>query len=128
MLHSSGKFEWIQFSYDYPGTREKADLAARSEKGLMVFELKCFVKGADANKTQKWPIQLERLLQLVEKGTVIQGAALSTFFGYKDDKISEFVCRFHPRPWSYSGPLSVFGEAPLRLVLATAAREHDAVA
>jgi hypothetical protein len=43
MLLDSGSFDSIQFSYDYPDGRGKADLAASKANSLVVFELKCFV-------------------------------------------------------------------------------------
>lgn len=91
--------------------------------GVIVFELKCFVKGADSNKIQKWPPQLERLAHVVKQGTSVQGVALSTFFGYPDEKMSGFAIRFHPSPWRRFGPIRFMEDAPLQLVVATVGRE-----
>ena len=122
LLLSSGQFESVRFSYDYPGTRQKADLAVTSEQGLVVLEFKCFVQGADSNKILRWPRQLQRLVELVEKGDAAQGVALSTFYGYPKDRVIEFVRRFHPSPWTHSRPRKFLASAPLELVVATAGR------
>src|SRR5208282_6440968 len=83
MLHTKGLGS-VRFGYDYPHSRGKADLACEGEWGISVFELKCFVRGADANKMLKWPEQLKRLVNLVQNRYAAQGIAVSTYFGYSE--------------------------------------------
>jgi hypothetical protein len=121
MMFKSGRFDSVQFGYDYPAGG-KADLAAESDEGLFVFELKCFVQGADARKNETWPSQLGRLAQLVDRGVAWQGVALSTYFGYSPERVDRFDKRFHPSPWISSGRLRVIESAPLQLIGATRGR------
>ena len=107
----------VRFGYDYPDSRQKADLACEGERGLSVFELKCFVRGADANKMQTWPDQLNRLLSLVQKGGAAQGLAVSTYFEYKQEKMADVISRFHHLPWRRLGPRKFFENAPLYMVV-----------
>jgi hypothetical protein len=110
----------VNFCYDYPNTREKADLAAKGSWGLSIVEIKCFVQGADSQKMKDWPLQPKRLLNLVQNDVVAQGVAASTYFGYSEKRISGFLSRFYPAPWSYWGPVPFIVDAPLQLVMATA--------
>jgi len=124
LLLPSGQFESVQLGFDYPGTRQKADLALTTSQDLVVLEFKCFVKGADSNKIQSWPTQLHRLAHLVEKGDAEQGVALSTFYGYPNDRVTAFARRFHPSSWTHYGPLKFHQSAPLQLVVAIVGH-HD---
>lgn len=116
MLRANG-LNSVRFGYDYPGSRQKADLACEGEWGLSVFEIKCFVRGADANKMQTWPEQLNRLLKLVQKGDAAQGLAVSTYFGYKEERMVDLSARFYPLPWKRFGPRKFFHNAPLQIVV-----------
>jgi hypothetical protein len=116
MPHTKGVGS-VRFGYDYPHTRCKADLACESEEGISVFELKCFVRGADANKLQTWPEQLCRLLKLIQKGDAAQGWAVSTYFGYEEGKMVDLISKFHPLPWRVFGPRKFFEDAPLQMVI-----------
>jgi hypothetical protein len=107
----------VRFGYDYPDSRQKADLACEGEWGLSVFEIKCFVRGADANKLHAWPEQLNRLVRLVQKGDAAQGLAVSTYFGYKEEKMADLISRFHPLPWRRFGPRKFFENAPLQMAV-----------
>jgi hypothetical protein len=109
----------VRFGYDYPDSRQKADLAVEAEWGPSVIELKCFVRGADANKMKTWPSQLNRLLNLVESGGAAQGMAVSTYFGYSEQKTADLIFKFHPSPWRHFGPRRFYENAPLRLVVGT---------
>jgi hypothetical protein len=64
-------------------------LAVKGNWGLSIVEIKCFVQGADSKKMEDWPLQLKRLLNLVENRVVAQGVAVSTCFGYSERKTSE---------------------------------------
>jgi hypothetical protein len=114
----------VDFCYDYPNTRKKADLAVKGNWGLSIVEIKCFVQGADSKKLEDWPLQLMRLLNLVESGVVAQGVAVSTYFGYSEKKASDLVSRFYPAPWSHWGPVPFIVDAPLQLVVATASNPN----
>ena len=116
MLDTKG-WGFVRFGYDYPHTRGRADLSCESEAGISVFELKCFVRGADANKLQTWPEQLSRLLKLIQTGDAERGLAISTYFGYKEPKMVDLISEFHPLPWRVFGPRKFFENAPLQLVV-----------
>ncbi len=124
MLSKSPYAGSIVCDWHYPGTREKADLVARIADRQIVFELKCFVKGADAKKLEKWPGQLSRLAKLIERGDAPQGVAVSTFHGYGNDRVACFIKQFYPTPWIAAGLLNFFDDAPLQLVVATVAGEN----
>jgi hypothetical protein len=113
-----------EWRYPHPRTRERADLVATIANELIVFELKCFVNGADANKMQKWPEQLSRLVKVIENGDARKGVAVCTFQGYGNSRVATFAKRFHPDPWNTAGPRKFFGHAPLQLVVATIANQN----
>ena len=66
-----------------------------------------------------WPSQLDRLINLVEKGNAAQGIAVSTFFGYSEEKTADLTLKFHPSPWRHFGPRRFFQDAPLSLAVGT---------
>src|SRR6266568_81821 len=72
----------VSFDYTYKGTRNKADLLYEQKDHRVVFELKSFVSGADANKFAKFPNQLDLVKTAVAEGSVAQGIAFCTFIGY----------------------------------------------
>ena len=115
----------VQFGYDYPNTRMKADLAVKADWGLSIIEIKCFVQGADSKKMEDWPRQLKRLLNLVKNGVVAQGVAVSTHFGYAERRVSDLVSRFYAPPWRVAGPVRFLKGAPLQLVVATVPNPND---
>jgi hypothetical protein len=104
--------------YDHP-RGGKADLQATDSEGLIVFEITVSFYGADANKKEKWPGQLERLRTLVEKGHAEQGVAFSTCSGYGDDALSCLTGRLRPPRWNRVGPSKLLETAPLKLFVAT---------
>ena len=118
----------VDFCYDYPNTRKKADLAVKGNWGLSIIELKCFVQGADSRKMEDWPLQLMRLLSLVENGVVAQGVAVSTYLGYSESKTSDLLSKFYPVPWRHSGPVRFMEDAPLQLVVAAASNPNHGLA
>ncbi len=97
-VRARGCFEHGVDSYDCPNNRKKADLAVKGNWGLSIIELKCFVVGADSRKMEDWPLQLKRLVNLVENGVAAQGVAVSTCFGYSEKKTSDLVSRFYAPP------------------------------
>ena len=129
LLLRSGRFNSVWLDFNYPGTGGKADLAAEAPGRLIVFELKCFVQGADSTKMKKWPAQLERLLHLVQSGEAAQGVALATYFGYPEKKTGELVTKSYAPPWSYVGSLKFYEDKPLQLVVATFSQtDHESTA
>ncbi|MGH9508591.1 MAG: hypothetical protein ACRD2M_01530 [Terriglobales bacterium] len=98
------RFELVTFDYTYAGTRKKADLLARHSAGLIVFEIKSLVKGADAQKLRDLPNQIDRLEQEVNLGEASQGVVLGTFIGYKDRKLAELSARLFDSRWQTVGP------------------------
>ena len=124
MLSKSPYAGSVVCGWHYPGTREKADLVARIADRRIVFELKCFVKGADANKLDKWPGQLSRLAKLIGRGDAPKGVAVSTFHGYGNERVAHFIEQFYPAPWNTAGPVNFFDDAPLQLVVATVEGEN----
>ncbi len=119
----------VRLDYDYPETRQKADLAVKGSWGLSVFELKCFVHGADSQEMDDWPVQLKRLLHLVEHDEAAQSVAVATYSGYSEKRIPELISRSYPLPWRHAGPLRFFEAKPLQLVVATFSKaDHESVA
>jgi hypothetical protein len=57
--------ESIDPDFTYPSSGNKADLCVKIKAEQIVFELKCFVDGADAHKKSSYPDQTKRLEQLV---------------------------------------------------------------
>ncbi|MGH9403770.1 MAG: hypothetical protein ACRD2P_16915 [Terriglobia bacterium] len=126
MMSASNRFDTIRFSYNYPESRGKADLMAEIREHRIVFELKCFVLGADSNKLKAWPEQIERLSHLLRDGHTRQCVAISTFSRYKREKLAGLLKSFHPLPWKVAGPYKFFEseDAPLQLVVATVNTEQ----
>ena len=75
-----------------------------------------------------WPLQLKRLLNLVENGVAAQGVAVSTYFGYSEKKTSDLLSKFYPVPWSHSDPMRFIEDAPLQLVVAAASGPNRGLA
>jgi hypothetical protein len=111
--------EQVEFTYAYPGSRDRGDLAIVGPTFRAVFELKSFVCFADANKIDKFPGQLKRLANLVDSGGVSQGLAFCTFCGYKDAKVSALQQQFFDNSWLVVGPRPVLAGAPLVFLLAS---------
>jgi hypothetical protein len=66
--------ESIHADFTYSNSGNKADLCVKSEAKQIVFELKCFVAGADAHKKSSYPGQIKRLEQLVMTHAVQQAS------------------------------------------------------
>jgi len=110
--------ERLSFDYSYPGTRAKADIVLKVGPDTVVFELKSFVQGADANKIAEFPKQTERLRMLVDEGRANQAIALATFVGYTETRIRILLDRFFPSTWHKTAPRSFVDGDPLQFVLA----------
>ncbi len=108
----------IGFDYSYKGTRNKADLLFELNDRKVVFELKSFVSGADANKLDKFPSQLDLVKAAVAEGTIAQGIAFCTFIGYKTEKLDGLRKALFVTPWKTTGLRPILVDKPLRFMLA----------
>lgn len=71
--------------YSYPQRRLAADVGVLlQDQSLVLVEMKCFVHGADQNKREHFPKQLQQLRACVEEGSLVEGIAIATFSGYKN--------------------------------------------
>lgn len=120
MIVMLDSFDRLGFGYTYPGSKEKADLVVESEEHRIVFELKSFVRRADAQKLKVWP-QQDRLHRLITEGHAQQGVAIATFFGYGKETLSHLFSKFYLSPWVVAGPYRFYDEeeTPLQFMLAT---------
>ena len=76
-------FDAISPDYTYPGTHYKADLVYSGVGGRTILELKSFVSGQDANKQDRYPVQIERLRSLLaQEASIAQVITFTTFQGY----------------------------------------------
>jgi hypothetical protein len=110
-------------AYTYPGTRNKADLMIAAEEGQIVIEMKVFVSGQDANKKDRYPEQIARLLTLLEQDkSVAQVITFTTFQGYSPRQITNMTHRFFGDPrWSMVGPAPIVDTFPTLQYLITGA-------
>jgi hypothetical protein len=112
----------IRFDFTYPdGCR--ADLAVRTSSST-IFELKCFVAGADANKCAKFPAQLARLEQCVRAGIFEQGVAFCTFRGYTGLRLATLLGRFFSPAWTVSVPERLVPAYQLQFVFGALGRSR----
>jgi hypothetical protein len=74
----------IGTNYTYPGSANKADLYARTPEGLVIFELKSFVSGQDAQKKKAFFHQITNLEQLITAPEIAQVIAFATFLGTRN--------------------------------------------
>jgi hypothetical protein len=109
----------ISFDCAYGGSACKGDLLLDVDGQRVGFELKSFVNGADANKFDKFPRQLELLKSEVLGGGIAQGVAICTFVGYRDTKMALLCQKWFPQPWETTSLLSIHADQPLRLTLAS---------
>jgi hypothetical protein len=110
----------LRFKYEYPysiAPRQKADLAIVKAVQI-VFELKPFVNGADANKLKKFPTQIALLQQCVQSKIFNQGIAFATFFGYTDRRVHSMLSKFFSEAWQVVGPYPLLDGRPLKFIVA----------
>ena len=112
----------LVFNYNYPteeNRRRKADICFQDDKTI-VFELKTFVSGADANKMGEFPKQNELLRSHVKSGHISQGVSFATFFGYSDQRMKKILGKLYQNPnnWTISGPHKLVDDQPLVFVIA----------
>ncbi len=91
--------------YTYPNSRDKADLCVKDQQGDIVFELKSFVSMQDSNKTKSYPKQIEKLEKLIANPSVLQGITFTTFIGYSETRMNNYMNRFfNNNSWDILGP------------------------
>lgn len=118
------RFKDIDFNYaypDYPDSRYKADICVskRPDGGDIVFELKSFVYGQDANKMEKYPEQIKRLEKLIGYPSVLQVITFTTFIGYPNKAFMESYMDifFADAPWKILGPCKLIKKYPLYVAI-----------
>ncbi len=114
--------EDLVFNYNYPteeNRRRKADICFQGDKTI-VFELKTFASGADANKMGEFPKQNELLRSHVKSGHFSQGVSFATFFGYSEQRMKTILAKLFPNPanWKISGPHRLIDNQPMVFVIA----------
>jgi len=82
----------INTNFGYPDCKDKADLAVKTQDNKdIVFELKIFVKNEDSIKKETYPIQIKRLEKLFDDKHCVQAVTLTTFFGYSDTQMKNYL-------------------------------------
>jgi len=81
-------------NYTYPNFNGKADLCVENQCGNIVFELKSFVSGQDANKKANYPKQIKKLENLIFESNVFQVLTLTTFIGYSKIRMCNYLNKF----------------------------------
>jgi hypothetical protein len=105
LLELQYSYNSIETNYTYPNSRDKADLCVKDNQGNIVIELKSFVIGQDSNKKDNYPIQLKKLEKLTFDPTVIQVITFTTFIGYTESRMENYMQRFFTNPpWEVLGP------------------------
>lgn len=110
--------ETIAFNYAYPRARRlRADLAVGAR---IVFELKCFSYGADANKIQEFPRQVQLLEDHTGNGEMDQAVCFASFFGYTPQRLQMLCDRFWPSTsgWKVLGPSILVPNEKMTVVFA----------
>ncbi len=114
----------IETNYRYPETGGKADLCVRID-GCIVFELKSFVSGQDANKKQEYPKQIKRLEKIIESKSCNQVIAFTTFIGYSQQQMQNYLRSFFDSTkWETFGPLKISEEDRLYVSISTIALKN----
>lgn len=86
----------------------------------IVLELKCFVAGADANKKGSYPSQTKRLEELVMTHAVQQALAVTTFHGYSETQMRNYMSAFfQSASWKIAGPSKIIERYPLHMAVAS---------
>lgn len=98
MLHAgTAKQKHLIYNFSYPNSpSKKSDICL---KGEIVFELKCFCHGADANKKRAFPKQIALLESHVDSKAIKQGICFITLQGYSPQQRNTMLQTFlgrHP--------------------------------
>jgi hypothetical protein len=90
----------VEFNFNYTlkdCQKKKADICLHDPgQKPIVFELKSFVIGADANKKAEFPKQNDLLYQHIKNDEFSQGISFVTFVGYSDEQIAKLLPGFYP--------------------------------
>jgi hypothetical protein len=110
----------IVTNYNYPNTKNKADLAINLNEGKIVFELKSFVNYEDSNKKEKYPEQVANLKNLLidDSNEVIQVITFTTFIGYTETSMKKIINKtFNQSEWTFYGPTKLHKDYELMILL-----------
>jgi len=111
-------FNSIHFKYTYPDSNDKADLYVETPRGDIVFELKSFVSGQDANKKKEYPKQIARLEELVHNlSGVLQVITFTTFTGYSEAYMESYCKKLFGGSWKVLGPRKLIKKYPLYVAI-----------
>ncbi len=104
----------IETNYTYPNSRDKADLCVKDNHCNIVIELKSFVTAQDSKKKEKYPTQIKKLEKLIFDPTVIQVITFTTFIGYSESRMKNYLQRFFTNhSWEILGPSKLIKKYPL---------------
>ena len=84
-----------------------------------MMELKCFVKGADANKLKDFPSQVKRLESAVQHRAVSQGIVFCTFIGYQEKRVAELIASFFDPSWQVTHQRPILDGTSLKFIVAS---------
>jgi hypothetical protein len=108
------QYDSIETNYTYPNSRDKADLCVKDNQGNIVIELKSFVTGQDSNKKEKYPIQIKKLEKLIFDPIVIQVITFTTFIGYSEYRMKNYLQQFFANhSWEILEPSKLIAKYPL---------------
>jgi hypothetical protein len=124
------KSESIFTNWTYPDSGGKADLCVETSKGDIIFELKCFVRGQDAEKINKYPNQLKRLERLItdpsdsDDRVTIQVISFITFIGYNKEQLEKLVRKLFLEKtiWQTVGPNPLIKDSKLLIMIGSITR------
>lgn len=119
MLHAgTAKQKHLIYNFSYPNSpSNKSDICLKKE---IVFELKCFCHGADANKKGTFPKQIDLLESHVDSKAIKQGICFITLQGYSPQQMSTmFQTFFGRRPhWNLSDTRTFMLQSMFQYVIA----------
>jgi hypothetical protein len=115
----------IETNYTYPDSRDKADICVRTQQGIIVFELKPFVSGQDANKKREYPSQIKRLENLIGNPNTLQVVTFTTFIGYSETTMKNYVSLFFTNnSWNILGPTKLIDKYQLYVVITSMTKQE----
>jgi len=116
-------FKSIKPNYRYPNSRDKADLCVKNEGGDIIFELKSFVRGQDANKKTRYPGQIKKLENLITNSGVLQVITFTTFIGYRENTMRDYMGSFFTNDsWDMLGPRKFIEKYKLYVAITSMAK------
>lgn len=116
-------FESITTNYTYPNSGDKADLCVKDQEGDIIFELKSFVRGQDANKKARYPDQIKKLENLITNSSVLQVITFTTFIDYTETRMEDYMDLFFTNDsWDILGPSKFIKQYPLYVAVTSMAK------